>query len=1284
MSGQSGGMPVGSDVAPHAVTRVVAVGSSAGGLEALEEFLSSVKHAADLALVVVQHLAPDHPSLLVDLLSRSCSLSVREARDGGALESGTVLVAPPGHDVRVAGMHVIVTEPPERFGPSPSIDLLMESLAKEWGASSVGIVLSGTGSDGAVGLRSISGAGGLCLVQSPGSAAFDGMPRAAISLGAVDFIGSPSELGAQVSALSGLGTADIGADVATASLDAMATIVATLRRTVGIDFGRYKASTMQRQVQRRMAIRRIDDVATYSNLLLDDGAECEALEASILVTVTSFFRDAEAFEALKVVLRDYVQASGAEALRIWVPGCATGEEVYSIGMLVGELLGFPTDLDRRMKIFGTDVDETSLEIARRATYPVSALNHIPEALRDRYVKASLDGFRIAEVLRECTVFARHDLTVDPPFPQIDVVSCRNTLIYFTDELQADVLGFIAFALKPTGVLFLGRAEDVTSRAGEFEPVDPEHRIFLRTGERFTPRVVSAATVAGRRSSPRERAVQPPIKAESVLGRQVQLLEAILRRPGEAHLVLDSHGDLIHVIGDVSRYCVIPEGPHTSSFGALLRPELQAEARALLLLSRADRQPITGQPLTLDESVTVRMSVRPLMVGDASFSVVSLHPDTPVEAEAVAPPMRGEDFDRELLRLERELQASQEVLHRSLAELQAANEELEATAEELQASMEELQSANEELQAANEELQATNEELATINQEQRERSDELERLNLDLRNIQNSTNQGMVLVDRDRRVRRYTPMAVRAFALTPGDIGNPIETVPTSISSLNLVGSLDMVIDTGEAESIEVATPAGHFLLQVLPYRDADGTVVGAILALTDVSEMANLRDEAQQALVQLRDKSRLLQRQATVDELTGVSNRAYFAESLAREMDRCGRASERLALLWIDLDHFKEVNDGLGHEAGDITLRVSAERLGSVTRITDVIGRLGGDEFGVVLIGPENLNELEVALERIVGSVRDEIEVPSGEVRVSASVGVALYPDDARDAGGLLRAADAAMYAVKATGGDGYAYFDRSMNEQADSRRSQRDRIARAIRDNEFRTDYQPIISVDGGRIWGVEALLRWQDGQRLVDAAEFIDFAEESGQIRALGESTLRHVRDGLVALRVAGHPDLRMAVNMSVTQLEDESLIDSIGEWADPVGAGDLVVEIVESIFLPDHRRAMESLGRLVGMGAVTSVDDFGAGYSNYRLLKTLSPHYIKLDRSFLSEGHGREERLALLSSAVSVAHVIGAQVIAEGIEDDAQWELVREANVDFIQGYRVARAMPIDELLIWLAER
>jgi two-component system CheB/CheR fusion protein len=835
-----------------ALDHLVVIGASAGGLAAIEELLRQLPAACRVAYVVAQHLSPHHPSQLAELLKRATGLAVVEASDPTPLLPGQVIVVPPGRDAILTAEDLRLELPEPRFGPSPSIDRLLESLATHWGDRGVAVVLSGTGSDGACGLRSVGAAGGLTLVQSPGSARFGSMPQAAIALGHVDLVADPTALGVQLHGwFHAHGAASFSGE-SEPPPRLLAGVAAQLKQTTGVDFTQYKESTLRRQVQRRMALRGITGLEDYLTLLGSDAAEAEALQHSLLVTVTSFFRDPESFAALgRQLERLLARRPDGERLRVWVPACATGEEAYSLGMLISELLGHPDNLSQHLKIFATDLDEISLAIGRRGVYPLAAARAIPRPLFDRFALAGGDGFEISKELRSCLVFARHNVCEDPPFPHLDLISCRNALIYFTAPLQDRVIESFAFSLDAGGLLFLGSSESLGKSSG-FSVLNPLHRLYERSQQLGGRQRMAVGRSIAAVPHPLRPTLAPGLARDGVPEQHVLLLEALIRTLVSPCLVVDDHHDLVEVIGDVSPYCKLPQGRLPTAAGAFLRQELQAEARALFLLVRADRAGASSGSLRLAGlSGSIRLQAAPLPVGDRLLTVLSFISEPPGgdgSDVGVAGADRTAVFSGEIERLERELLSSQDSLRRSMADLEQVNEELEASSEELQASSEELQSSNEELEASNEELQATNQELAELNQQLRRRSNQLERLNNELENIQSSLSQGMVIVDRHLCISRFSPLAVRVFGLVEGDIGLPLIGVPTTVPLPGLREALLAVVNGEGRRNLEASSEDIAYLVQIMPYRDREAVNLGAIITLTDVSELVALRRAAEASL----------------------------------------------------------------------------------------------------------------------------------------------------------------------------------------------------------------------------------------------------------------------------------------------------------------------------------------------------------------------------------------------------------------------------------------------------
>jgi two-component system CheB/CheR fusion protein len=874
---------------------VVGIGSSAGGLEALQELLSHLTGAAGepstgepsttgVAYVVAQHLAPKQPSGLTGLLARTTPLKVVTAVDGAQLEADHVFVCPPNWDISLEGDRLRLAEPQQRFGPSPSIDLLFESIAEHWQNCGVAIALSGTGSDGARGIRALRAAGGISLVQDPKTARFDGMPWAAINLGGADLVYPPAAMGPRL-----LEMLSTQRDLKHKLLDQsepeiLQALMSQLRQSTGFDFSLYKESTLLRQIQRRMLIREVTTFQDYQPLLFADRDEAQALVQNLLVAVTAFFRDPETFEALSLLLKSYLeQRPGQNLLRVWVPGCATGEEVYSIAMLIGKVLGFPDDLSSRLKVFASDLDEVSLAIARRAIYPIGSAKEIPEELHGKYLIERDGEIEIKKELRSCVLFARHNIFEDPPFPRVDLISCRNTLIYFTAPLRDQALRLFGFALAPGGLLLLGNSESLNSKKFGFVVVNGMQKVYARNSDplrrgRLPTRTTLHQHPTGLGQISRQTI---HISGEIVPEQHLSILQSVVHATCPPSMVLDEDHELLEVIGDITPFCRIPQGRITTTALAFLREELQAEARSLLLMSRSYGKKIVSKVINLpDLSWIIQMEARTIPVADRWLLLLSFlqifGSDEPVSS--MVSDERDAAFGQEIERLERELLRSQDSLRRSLVELEQVNEELEASSEELQASSEELQSSNEELEASNEELRTANEDLGNLNQQLRAHSDELERLNNELENIQSSLGQGIVIVDRDLCITRFSPLAVRVFGIVDADIGQPLMGILTTIPLAGLKNALLAVIEGESRRIIEASGNDISYLIQVLPYRETDGRHLGAIIILTDISEMVSLHQASENALetfIQLTESIEevVWKRDSQMKEILYVSSR---------------------------------------------------------------------------------------------------------------------------------------------------------------------------------------------------------------------------------------------------------------------------------------------------------------------------------------------------------------------------------------------------------------------------
>ncbi|MDR3662506.1 MAG: EAL domain-containing protein, partial [Mycobacterium sp.] len=1090
----------------------------------------------------------------------------------------------------------------------------------------------------------------------------------------------------------------------------------------------------------------------------------------------------------------------------------------------------------------------------------------------------------------------------PPFPRIHLISLRNTLIYFQPHLQDRVLQMCQFELLPDGLLVLGKSERVPRADVLFSVVEQGLRIYRRRHS-----MVAVALPSGR-YVPTVRVPTVPSKVAAGHDHGVAHYRRLLQVLAAPAVVLDDQDSLIEVIGDVSTWCAVTEGPYTGHVADLLRTPYRLLVRRMLSQLRHGAPDVVVREVSGPDG-PVEVSVTRLRDGGAgavvSFRVLPARPGASDPDVAV---------DATESHVSAALESAQDALQATVEDLGSSNEELQALNEELQASTEELQATSEEAQASNEELEAANEELTTLNQELQARGAELVNANTVLENIQASLTSGLVMVDRDLRVTRYSPLAVRVFSLIREDIGRPLPAVPTTIAIPTLTADLLDTMASKAARIIELSNGTRDFLLQIQPYTGSSGEVLGALLLVIDVSDVAEARRDRERAMANLQtvaesvrelvwqrdssaaltfltsrvediyglDRDRVLadpalltaavypadrervaaatasaerrwqleyrivrpdgtirwidesaadsgsgadrtvtgsaldvtdrhqlqraaaQRGAVLDALlgtrafgvlvldandrivqvsnsfgaivgyppetlvgtplnvllepdpvaaplpgstvreeldagrilaadgtyravtmellpiapvddadpdgtpgrvavvhdvsrlreisanlaareqfdqqTGLLTRAYF-RSRTDEMVTANVAG--LAVILIDLDGFKEVNDRLGHRSGDVVLAAVAARLQRTARRNDLVGRLGGDEFAMLITRVQDLDGIETVVHRLLSAVRDPINVDGTLAYISASVGISVHPQDGRTAEELLHNADTAMYMAKHRGGDRHVYFAHEMNNAADERAEMRHELSGAVRNGDFELQYQPVLEVATRRTAYVEALLRWRRGGELVAAETFITLAEDTGQLRAIGRIVLGLLDADITTMhnRLA-HQQPRVAVNLSGTELEERTTTDWLLAWNPAGGFDRVIVEVTESTLLVPGGRAMDTLAVLRRLGATISIDDFGTGYSNLELLGRLRPAIIKVDRTLLDRACKPDQQGGkILQAAIQLAHAVDAQVVVEGVADQLMWEHVDGLGAELAQGYFLAPPMSLPTLTDWI---
>jgi two-component system, chemotaxis family, CheB/CheR fusion protein len=825
---------------------IVGVGASAGGLEALRDLFEKMPADTGMAFVVVQHLSPDFKSMLDELLSRYTTLPVHQAEHDMEVEPNTIYLMPARHEMIISDRHLILSERDSDKGLFLPIDTFFRSLATDAGASSVAVVLSGTGSDGSRGVRDIHAAGGLVIVQSEASAKFDGMPKSAEKTGVADLVLPPAEIRESLIRYAARARDHADAPPAEKAGDAVSTIFELLRRESGIDFASYKQSTVSRRVDRRLLLSRSRDLEDYVDKLCASPEEVEALYKDLLIGVTGFFRDAEAFRALENAivpeLIDRLRVESQGELRVWVAACATGEEAYSIGIVLHEAFR-QRNLRPHMKIFATDVHASSIEIAAQGRYPAEALADMPEHLKQRYFEHIGDEYQVQSQLRGSMVFARHNVLRDAPFTRLDLITCRNLLIYFKTSAQRKVLALFHFSLKIGGALMLGPSETPGPLSDEFTSVDPRWKIYRKRRDIGLPSDLKLARSPLMTSHERpERArVGPP-----EVGRAQQVL---LDRYAPPSLIVDSQLQLVHTFNGGGRYLGPRDGRASLHLLDMLEGELKFAVSGAFKKAVSDGQTVvySGVPArSVDGLERVKLTLEPLTKEGAERILITFEP-MEVRRESERP-----DTDMEELAQNR-IDSLEHELHYAKENLQATIEEMEAGHEELQATNEELIAANEELQSANEELQSVNEELYTVNAEHQAKIAELTELTTDMNHLLTATEVHTIFLDHELRIRKFTPKIAETFNLLPHDIGRRIDTFTHHLRHDGLVADLEAGLDQGKVVERDVRDRQGRwYFLRILPYRPydhghgherGDGQVDGVLLTLVDISTLKRTERE---------------------------------------------------------------------------------------------------------------------------------------------------------------------------------------------------------------------------------------------------------------------------------------------------------------------------------------------------------------------------------------------------------------------------------------------------------
>ncbi len=846
-------------------SHIVCIGASAGGLEALELFFINMPSDSKMTFVIIQHLSPDYKSLMPELLQKKTNMKVIQVQKKIAVQANTVYLIPPGNNMKIKDSELFLIPKDNTSLLNLPIDIFMKSLAMDQGEKSIGIILSGTGSDGMQGIRAIKESGGMAIVQDKETAKFDGMPKSAISTGLIDLVLAPEDMPEQMIAYirHPLVSKQKIAEKLLTDEDNLTKIFNILAKKKNIDFTYYKRSTMMRRIQRRLSVNHIKDLTEYVNLLQNSDNEINILQREFLIGVTNFFRDKEVFERLAdKYIPEIVKRKNNGDIRVWIAGCSSGEEAYSIAILFLEAItNFKANVS--LKIFATDIDENAVFRAGQGIYPESIIADIEPQLLTKYFKKINDNYQIARKVRESVIFAQHNLINDPPFTNIDFISCRNLLIYLQAGLQQKVLDLFSFSLNNSGVLLLGKSESVGKMSDHFQQMHHKFKIYQYNGGR----VSNILNQVDRKLANRPQAMRSynstsgkglrNFEESRMLDRYLQTLY------GEyipASIIVNEDHEILHTIGETSEYLNIPQGKLENNIAKMVHKDLSIPISTGLQKVFNKQTEIKFSNITLhknNRTLKTSLILKPIMPKRGQQNLAA------VFFETISEKKKGrEEIDRQSYDLDQEakhrINDLEQELQYTRENLQATIEELETSNEELQATNEELLSSNEELQSTNEELQSVNEELYTVNSEYQEKITELTEVNNDINNLMESTEIATLFLDENLDIRKTTKELKNIFYISDDAQGESIYRYKHQLVDFNLIDTIKHVMEIDETVEKEVKTEDGeYYTMKIKPYNIAFRVYSGVIITFTNITRITKMNEKLHKHMKWLNDAARL-------------------------------------------------------------------------------------------------------------------------------------------------------------------------------------------------------------------------------------------------------------------------------------------------------------------------------------------------------------------------------------------------------------------------------------------
>jgi two-component system CheB/CheR fusion protein len=831
---------------------IVGIGASAGGLEAIEQFLRHVPEGSGMAFVVVQHLDPTHKGMLVELLQRATAMKVIQVKDRLRVEPDRVYVIPPNQDMSILHGVLHLLAPVAPRGMRLPIDFFLRSLADDQRDRSIGVILSGMGSDGTLGVRAIKEQAGAVFVQAPASAKFDSMPRSAIDAGLADVVAPVEELAGKLVAFLGHGPLVRLRDqpLAGKTQSAIEKVCVLLRSQTGHDFSLYKRSTVYRRIERRMGLHQIDSIPDYVRYLQESPQETQLLFKELLIGVTSFFRDPAAWECLrkKVIPAILAAHSAGGALRAWVPGCSTGEEAYSLAMIFKEVVVQEKPAGSfSLQIFATDLDKDSVDRARQGIYPANIAGDVSAERLRRFFVEGKHGYQVGKQIREMVLCAPHNLIMDPPFTRLDILSCRNLLIYLAPELQKKLLSLFHYSLNPNGFLFLGSAETVGAATDLFAPLEARTQIFRRlNGVLRTEPVDFPTSVLPARPHATAASAGQTGAHKTAPNLQALAEQFLLQRHAPAAVLTNDKGDILFISGRTGAYLEPAAGKANWNIYAMAREGMRHELSTAFSKALREKRTVTQTNVKVETNrgmQTVDIAIEPIQEPESLRGTVMVvfTEATSIDAKSPGKATRTATSPAALARREQELRQARDELLTAREQMQTSQEELKSVNEELQSTNEELQSTNEELTTSKEEMQSMNEELQTLNQELQSKVDELSRTSNDMKNLLDSTDIATLFLDNALTVRRFTPQMLKIVKLIPGDVGRPLTDLASDLVYPQLADDAREVLRSLVFKEKPITTRDGRwFSVRVMPYRTLDNRIDGVVITFVDISAAKTL------------------------------------------------------------------------------------------------------------------------------------------------------------------------------------------------------------------------------------------------------------------------------------------------------------------------------------------------------------------------------------------------------------------------------------------------------------